>query len=226
MKRIALLILLAVLILAFFTLGLHQHLSIEAFHASHDSFVAWYGQHPWLVTGGYVAAFMLITLFLPMTSLMIVVGGALFGFWKGVLVVSFTAALGATLAFWLSRFVLHDSVQRHFGERLAAINDGMAKDGAFYLFSLRLVPVIPYFMINLVMGLTPIRTRTFYWVTQVGMLAGILIYVNAGTQLAEVDEVADILSPGLLGSLVLLGVFPILARKTLELVRARLAPGK
>jgi uncharacterized membrane protein YdjX (TVP38/TMEM64 family) len=154
---------------------------------------------------------------------MIVVGGALFGFLKGVLITSFTAALTATLGFWLSRFVLHDSVQRHFGDRLAAVNDGIAKDGAYYLLSMRLVPVIPFFMINLVMGLTPIRTRTFYWVTQLGMLAGILIYVNAGTQLGEVDELADALSPALIGSLVLLGIFPILAKRVLELVRGRLA---
>jgi uncharacterized membrane protein YdjX (TVP38/TMEM64 family) len=154
---------------------------------------------------------------------MTVVAGALFGFWKGALIASFAAALAATLTFWLSRFILHDTIQRHFGERLAAVNAGMAKDGAFYLFSMRLVPVIPFFIINLVMGLTPIRTGTFYWVTQLGMLAGILIYVTAGTELAEVDSLGDVLSPGLLGSLALLGVFPILARKGLDWIRRRRA---
>ena len=223
MKRLALLIPIAALILLFYHLGLDQHLTLENFHESHESFVAWYEQHPVLAISLYVAAFAMITLLLPVTTLMIVVGGALFGFLKGVLITSFTAALTATLAFWLSRFVLHDSVQRHFGDRLAAVNDGIAKDGAYYLLSMRLVPVIPFFMINLVMGLTPIRTRTFYWVTQLGMLAGILIYVNAGTQLGEVDELADALSPALIGSLVLLGIFPILAKRVLELVRGRLA---
>ena len=225
MKRLALLIPIAALILAFFALGLHRHLTLNAFQASHHTFDVWYEQKPLLITGGYAAIFILVTLFLPITALMTVVGGALFGFWKGALVASFAAALGATLAFWLSRFVLHDSVQRHFGVRLAAVNAGMAKDGAFYLLSLRLIPVIPFFIINLVMGLTPIRTRTFYWVTQLGMLAGILIYVNAGTQLAEVDSLSDIFSPGLIGSLVLLGIFPLLAKQLLGLIRRRLGHG-
>ena len=161
---------------------------------------------------------------IPFLSSINKIGGALFGFWKGVLIASFAAALGGTLAFWLSRFVLHDIVQRHFGERLAAVNAGVAKDGAFYLFSMRLVPVIPFFMINMVMGLTPMRTLTFYWVTQLGMLAGILVYVTAGTQLAEVEHLADILSPGLIGSLALLGLFPLLAKKALGLIRRRLGP--
>ena len=224
MKRLVLLLPLAVLVWAFLALGLDQHLTLDAFQASHEAFAAWYKEHPWLVIGGYMAAYILMTLFLPIAALMTVVGGALFGFWKGVPIASFAAALGATLAFWLSRFVLHNSVQRHFGERLAAVNAGIAKDGAFYLFSLRLVPVIPFFIINLVMGLSPMRTWTFFGATQAGMLAGILIYVNAGTQLAEVDDLGDILSPGLLGSLVLLGVFPLLARKVLVWIRSRLTP--
>jgi uncharacterized membrane protein YdjX (TVP38/TMEM64 family) len=223
MKRLALLIPIAALILAFFALDLDRYLTLEAFHAGGETFEGWYAQHPWLVIGGYFVIFSLATLLLPIAAPMIVVAGALFGFWKGVLIASFAAALAATLAFWLSRFILHDTIQRYFGERLAAVNAGTAKDGAFYLFSMRLVPVIPFFIINLVMGLTPIRTRTFYWVTQLGMLAGILIYVNAGTELAEVDSPGDVLSPGLLGSLALLGVFPILARKGLDWIRSRRA---
>jgi uncharacterized membrane protein YdjX (TVP38/TMEM64 family) len=222
MKRLALLIPVIALGLTFFALGLHEHLTLDAFQAAGETFDAWYAQHPWLVIGGYFAVFALATLFLPIAAPMMVVAGALFGFWKGVLIASFAAALAATLAFWLSRSVLHDSVQRHFGERLAAVNAGMAKDGAFYLLSLRLVPIIPFFIINLVMGLTPIKTRTFYWVTQLGMLAGILIYVNAGTELAEVDSPEDLLSPGLIASLALLAAFPLLARKVLGLIRGRL----
>jgi len=225
MKRLALLIPIVALIVAFFSLGLDQHLTLDAFHDSHETFKAWYGQHPWLVTGGYTAVFAVVTLFLPIAAPMTVVGGALFGFWKGVVIASFAAALAATLAFWLSRFVLHDSIQRHFGERLSAFNAGITKDGAFYLFSLRLVPVIPFFMINLVMGLTPIRVGTFYWVTQLGMLAGILVYVNAGTQLADVESLSDVVSPGLIGSLALLGVFPLLAKQVLALIRRRLRGG-
>jgi uncharacterized membrane protein YdjX (TVP38/TMEM64 family) len=225
MKRLALLIPVAALILAFFALDLDRHLSLDAFQAGGETFDAWYARHPWLVVGGYFSVFALTTLFLPIAAPMTVVAGALFGFWKGVLIASFAAPLAATLAFWLSRFILRDTIQRHFGERLAAVNAGMATDGAFYLLSMRLVPVIPFFIINLVMGLTPIRTRTFYWVTQLGMLAGILIYVNAGTELAEVDEVGDLLSPALISSLVLLGVFPLLARKVLGLIRGRLPRG-
>ncbi|MFZ0791544.1 MAG: VTT domain-containing protein, partial [Chromatiaceae bacterium] len=141
--------------------------------------------------------------------------------WKGVLIASFAASLAAILAFLSSRFLLHDNVQRHFGERLAAVNAGLAKDGAFYLFSLRLVPIVPFFLVNLIMGLTPIKAGTFYWVTQLGMLTGILIYANAGTELAEVETLSDVFSPDLIGSLVLLGVFPLIARKGLRLIRGR-----
>lgn len=224
MKRILLLLPLAALILAFLTLGLDQHLTLDAFHDSHEAIEAWMADHIWLGIAGYLVAFSLLTLFLPIAALMTLVAGALFGFWKGVLIASFTAALASTLAFWLSRFVLHDLVQRHFGERIAAVNAGVARDGAFYLLSMRLVPVIPFFVINLVMGLTPMTTRTFYGVTQAGMLAGTLIYVNAGTQIAEVDDLGDVLSPKLLGSLILLGVFPLLAKWGLRLIRGRLAP--
>jgi uncharacterized membrane protein YdjX (TVP38/TMEM64 family) len=225
MKRLTLLMPVAALILAFFALDLDQYLTLDAFHAGGETFEGWYAEHPWLVVGGYFAVFVLATLFLPIAAPMTVVAGALFGFWKGVLIASFAAALAATLAFWLSRFILKDGVQRHFGERLNAVNAGMARDGAFYLFSLRLVPVIPFFAINLVMGLTPIRTGTFYWVTQLGMLAGILIYVNAGTELAGVYSAGGLLSPGLIASLALLGVFPLLARKVLALIRGRLPRG-
>jgi len=221
MKRLALLIPLAALILAVFALDLDRYLTLDAFHAGGETFDALYAQNPWLVVGGYFAIHAVATLFLPIAALMAVVAGALFGFWKGVPIASFAAAMAATLAFWLSRFILHDTIQRHFGERLAAVNAGMAKDGAFYLFSMRLVPVIPFFMINLVMGLSPIKTRTFYWVTQLGMLAGILVYVNAGTQLAEVYSLSDVFSPALIGSLALLGVLPLLGKKALGLLRGR-----
>lgn len=209
------------LIAAFFALGYHEHLTLDAFHEGRESFEAWYELHPWLTLSIYVAVFVLATLFLPIAALMTAVGGALFGFWTGALVASFAAALGATLAFWLSRFVLHDAVQSRFGNRLAAIHSGMAQDGPLYLFSLRLVPVVPFFAINLAMGLTPIKTFTFYWVTQLGMLAGILVYANAGTQLAEVDNLSEVFTPKLIGSLLLLAVFPLAARWLVAIVRAR-----
>jgi pyruvate/2-oxoglutarate dehydrogenase complex dihydrolipoamide dehydrogenase (E3) component/uncharacterized membrane protein YdjX (TVP38/TMEM64 family) len=174
------------------------------------------------VAGIYFLIYIAVTaLSLPGAVIMTLAGGALFGLWTGLLLVSFASSIGATLAFLASRFLLRDWVQDRFGNRLAAINAGMAKDGAFYLFTLRLVPVFPFFIINLVMGLTPIKTRTFYWVSQVGMLAGTAVYVNAGTQLAQLEGLSGILSPGLLGSFVLLGIFPLLAKKLVAVVQAR-----
>lgn len=138
--------------------------------------------------------------------------GAVFGLFWGVLLVSFAASIGATLAFLAARFLLRDSVQRRFGKQLRVLNSGIEKDGGFYLFSLRLMPVFPFFLINLLMGLTPIRPRIFYVATQTGMLAANLIFVNAGTQLAKIDALSGILSPSLIASLTLLGIFPLFAR--------------
>ena len=172
--------------------------------------------------GVYFLIYVAVTaLSLPGAVVMTLAGGALFGLWVGLLVVSFASSIGATLAFLASRLLLRDWVQGRFGDRLAAVNAGIAKDGAFYLFTLRLVPLFPFFVINLLMGLTPIKTRTFYWVSQVGMLAGTLVFVNAGTQLAKLDSLSGILSPALLGSFALLGVFPLLAKKLVAIVQAR-----
>ncbi len=222
MKRMVLLLLIAALVAAFFALDLHRFLTLEALKSSQDGFAAWYDARPGLVVGAFFAGYVAVTaLSLPGAAVMTLAAGALFGLGVGTLVVSFASSIGATLAFLVSRFLLRDTVQRRFGERLAAINSGMEKDGAFYLFTLRLVPVFPFFIINLLMGLTPIKTRTFYWVSQVGMFAGTLVYVNAGTQLARLDSLAGILSPVLLGSFVLLGVFPLLAKRLVAWAKAR-----
>lgn len=221
MKRLLLLIPIAALAVAFFALGLHQHMTLDAFYASGEAFDDWYQRQPMLVISAYFALFAFLTLFLPVAALMTVIAGALFGFWKGVLVASFAASLAATLAFFLSRFILHDSIQQRFGARLAAVNAGIARDGAFYLFSLRLVPVIPFFVVNLIMGLSPMRLSTYYWVTQLGMLAGIAVYANAGTQIAEVESLSDILTPGLISSLALLGLFPLLGKQLVRWLRRR-----
>ncbi len=167
---------------------------------------------------GYVAV---AALSLPGAAVMTLAAGALFGLGWGVLIVSFASILGATLAFLASRWLLGGWVQARFGDRLAAMNAGIAKDGGFYLFTLRLVPAVPFFVINLAMGLTPIRPWTFYWVSQLGMLAGTLVYVNAGTQLARIDTLSGIVSPALLGSLALLGLLPLAARKIIEGMQAR-----
>ena len=214
MKRVFVVGVIAALLVAFFAFDLGRFLTLDALKASQLTFAAWYAESPWLVAGSYFLIYIAVTaLSLPGAVIMTLAGGALFGLWTGLLLVSFASSIGATLAFLASRFLLRDWVQSRFGSRLAVINAGMQKDGAFYLFTLRLVPVFPFFIINLVMGLTPIKTRTFYWVSQVGMLAGTAVYVNAGTQLAQLEGLSGILSPGLLGSFVLHGIFPLLAKK-------------
>ena len=152
---------------------------------------------------------------------MTLTGGAIFGLVWGTILVSFASSIGATIAFMVSRFLFHNTIQERFSENLKAINDGMEKDGAYYLFTLRLVPVFPYFIINLVMGLTPIRTFTFYFISQLGMLPATIVFVNAGTQIAKIRTAGDILSPELIASFVLLGVFPLLAKKLLALIKIR-----
>jgi uncharacterized membrane protein YdjX (TVP38/TMEM64 family) len=141
-------------------------------------------------------------------------------FW-GTIFANISATIGATCAFLIARFVLGNWVQEKFGDRIEPINKGIEQDGGFYLFSLRLVPVFPFFIINVVMGLTKIKTLTFFWVSQIGMLAGAAVYANAGTQLAKIDSLSGIASPALLVSFALLGVFPIIARKTLEWFKSR-----
>ena len=221
MKKLGLLLIVA-LVVAFFAFDLGRFLTLDALKSGQATFAAGYDASPWRVAGAYLLLYVAVTaLSLPGAAVMTLAGGALFGLWVGTLLVSFASSIGATLAFLVSRWLLRDWVQGRYGERLAAVNAGMAKDGAFYLFTLRLVPVLPFFVINLLMGLTPIKTRTFYGVSQLGMLAGTLVYVNAGTQLAQLDSLSGILSPGLVASFALLGVFPWLAKRLVTLVQAR-----
>ena len=156
---------------------------------------------------------------------MTLAGGALFGLVTGTVVVSFASTIGATIACIVSRYLLRDWVQNKFGERLTTINDGVEKEGAFYLFTLRLIPVFPFFVINLLMGLTRMRIFTFFWVSQVGMLAGTIVFVNAGKELAKIDSLKGILSPGLIISFIILGLFPISVKKIMELYRSRIIKG-
>jgi pyruvate/2-oxoglutarate dehydrogenase complex dihydrolipoamide dehydrogenase (E3) component/uncharacterized membrane protein YdjX (TVP38/TMEM64 family) len=222
MKRLALLLVILVAVGAFFALGLDRYLTLDALKTSQAGFDAWYAARPALVIGAFFVGYVAVTaLSLPGAAIMTIAAGALFGLGVGTLIVSFASSIGATLAFLVSRFLLRDTVQRRFGARLTTLNAGIAKDGAFYLFTLRLVPIFPFFVINLLMGLTPIKTFTFYWVSQIGMLAGTLVYVNAGTQLARLDSLSGILSPALLGSFALLGVFPLLAKWVVDRIKAR-----
>lgn len=220
MKKVALVIALIGLVAGFFFFDLDRFLTLEAIKRSQNQFDAWRTAAPLLVGGLFFLAYVGVTaLSLPGAAIMTLVAGALFGLWWGTLIVSFASSIGATLAFLAARYVFKDAVWQRFGDSLKPIDDGMRRDGAFYLFTLRLVPLFPFFLINLLMGLTSIKTLTFYWVSQVGMLAGTLVYVNAGTQLARIDRLGDIVSPPLLLSFALLGVFPLLARKVLAVVR-------
>ena len=214
------LILLTTLVIAtalFFALDLDRYLTLDFFKNQQAAIEAWRDARPAVAALGFFAVYVAVTgLSLPGGAVMTLATGAIFGLWWGTLIVSFASSIGATLAFLASRFVLRYTVQARFGERLRAINEGVARDGAFYLFTLRLVPVFPFFVINLVMGLTPIRTWTFYWVSQIGMLAGTVVYVYAGTQLGEFR-----FSAGLVFAFALLGFFPLAAKKALAALQAR-----
>ena len=221
-RKIALLLVLLALVFAFFATGLHRELSLDQLRARQAELAGWVQAAPLASALAYAAVYVAVTaLSLPGAAILTLAGGAIFGLGWGLLIVSVASTLGATLAFLAARFVLRDSVEARFGPRLAEINRGIARDGAFYLFTLRLIPLVPFFVINLVMGLTQMRTWTFVWVSQLGMLAGTAVFVNAGTQIARIDTLQGILSPALLGSFVLLGVFPLLARRGVEAVQRR-----
>jgi len=219
-KRAILALLVVAAIALFFGMGLDQYLTLGALKESHGKFAAMLDQSPLRVTLiAFVLYVIVVALSLPGATIMGLAMGALFGLWQGTILVSFASTIGATLAFLASRYLLRDYVQHHFGDRLQGINEGMAKDGALYLFMLRLVPLFPFFLINLLMGLTQIRTRTFYWVSQLGMLAGTLVYVNAGTQLARIESLSGIISPGVLLSFALLGVFPLITKRVVQAIQ-------
>jgi pyruvate/2-oxoglutarate dehydrogenase complex dihydrolipoamide dehydrogenase (E3) component/uncharacterized membrane protein YdjX (TVP38/TMEM64 family) len=223
-RKLIFLAILLLLIALFFVFDLGSYLSFENIKASRDEIVAWREAQPLLAVLIAFLVYVAVTaLSLPGATIMTLAIAAVFGFFWGLVLVSFASTIGATLAFLISRFIFRDMVQRRYGRRLKTINDGIERDGAFYLFSLRLVPIFPFFLINLLMGLTPIRAWTFYWVSQVGMLAGTMVYVNAGTQLGELESASGILSPVLIGSFVLLGLFPLLAKRLLSLVKSRKA---
>ncbi|WP_218776546.1 FAD-dependent oxidoreductase [Hydrogenophaga sp. IBVHS2] len=227
LKKAGVLLVLLAAVAAFFVADLGRYLDLQALKDAQGQLEALRQQHPAGLAAAYFALYVAATaLSVPGATVITLAGGALFGLWWGVVIVSFASSLGATLAFLASRFVLRDAVQARFGQRLAEIERGIERDGAFYLLSLRLIPVVPFFLINLLMGLTRMRVGTFYGVSQLGMLPGTLVYVNAGTQLAAIGSLRDVLSPALLGSLVLLGVFPWLARWVMGLLRRRrvLAP--
>lgn len=216
------LVLIAAAIAAFFVFDLGHYLSLDYLQSQRAALTSYRDAHPLLATGVFFAIYVLVTaLSIPGAAVMTLAAGAIFGLLWGTVIVSFAATLGATGAFLAARYLLRDMVQVRYGERLKSINQSVEKDGGFYLFTLRLVPLIPFFLINLLLGLTAMPVRTFYWVSQLGMFAGTVVYVNAGTELAKITSLKGILSPGLVGAFVLLGFFPYLARGILSLIKAR-----
>ena len=220
--KFAVIAVILVAIVAFVWLDLGRFLDLEHLKSRQADIDAFYREHPLMVLGAYFVAYVAVTgLSLPGAAIMTLAGGAVFGLLWGTVVVSFASTMGATVAFIVSRYILRDGIQRRYGDRLKTINAGVERDGGFYLFTMRLVPAFPFFIINLVMGLTPMRTITFALVSQLGMLPGTIVYVNAGTQLGRIESLQGILSPALIGSFVLLGVFPLVAKWIVGIVKAR-----
>ena len=222
MKKLILLAVIVGAIAAFFVLGGGEYLTLDFIKSQQDAFNAYYAERPVLTIGLFFLAYVTVTaLSLPGAAIMTLAAGYLFGLVVGTILVSFASTIGATLAFLSARFILRDWVQGKFGDRLRAINRGVESDGAMYLFSLRLVPAFPFFAVNLLMGLTPIRVWTFFWASQIGMLLGTIVYVNAGTQLANVESLGDIVSPELIGSFIALGLAPWIGKAIMGVIKRR-----
>ncbi|WP_078483840.1 FAD-dependent oxidoreductase [Solemya pervernicosa gill symbiont] len=222
LMRLLLLVAIALMIGVFFTFDLGRFLTLEYLQSQRGELLERYHENPFTFIAIYMAIYIAATaLSLPGATIMTLAGAAVFGLAVGTVVVSFASTIGATLAFLVARFLLRDAVQSRFADKLGPINAGVEKDGVLYLFTLRLIPIFPFFMINLLMGLTPIKTWKYFLVSQVGMLPGTIVYVNAGDQLASLESLSGILSPGLLLSFALLGIFPLLAKKLVEWIKAR-----
>ena len=222
LKKILILVIIVGLILAVKVFHLDQYLTLSYLKGSLDSLKSLYENHMLMVITGYFLIYVLTTsLSLPGASPLGIAGGALFGFWTATIVVSFASTIGATLACLVSRFLLRDWIQNKFGDRVKKVNEGIEKEGAFYLFTLRLIPVFPFWLINLTMGLTTMSLFKFYCVSQIGMLPGTMVFVNAGKELAKIESLKGILSPGLIVSFALIGIFPIAVKKLIALYRSR-----
>lgn len=223
MKKIIIILLLIIVLIAIFRIfNLGDYLSLDYIKESQSKFKILYSEHRIAVIAGYMATYILATsLSLPGGAVMGLMAGALFGLITGTVAVSFASTIGATIASFVSRFILRDWIQSKFGDKLKTINKGVEKEGAFYLFTLRLIPAFPFWLINLVMGLTKMPLRRYYWVSQVGMLPGTIVFVNAGKELGKIDSLSGIFSPGLILSFVLLGLFPIITKKLLGFYKSR-----
>lgn len=209
----------------FFWLDLDRFLTLQYLKASKDQFDTLYAAAPVKVMAAYCTVYIVsVAMNLPGATILGLAAGAYFGFVTGTILVSFSSTIGATLAAFGARFLFRDWVDQKFGEKLSAINKGVEAEGAFYLFTLRLIPVFPFFMINLLMGLTRMRLSTFYWVSQAGMLPGTMVYVNAGKEIGKLTSLSGILSPSLILSFAILGLFPLVAKKSIAKIRKQTQP--
>lgn len=221
-NKIIILLIIIVLIVIFRIFNLGEYLSLTYIKESQSKFEILYSEHRITAIAGYMGTYIIVTsLSLPGGAIMGLLAGALFGLITGTVAVSFASTIGATIACFVSRFILRDWIQGKFGDKLKTINKGVEKEGAFYLFTLRLIPAFPFWLINLVMGLTKMPLRRYYWVSQVGMLPGTIVFVNAGKELGKIDSLSGIFSPGLILSFVLLGLFPIITKKLLGFYKSR-----
>ena len=226
-KRILIVGVIAGLIASYFVFDLGQYFSLEYLKESRERFQGLYAEHTFLVIGVYFLIYVTATaLALPAATVITLAGGAMFGLLVGTVVVSFASTIGAAVAFVISRYLLRDWVQSRFGDKLSKVNKGVEEDAAFYLFTLRLVPIFPFFMINTVVALTPIRFWTYYWVSQVGMFPATIVYVNAGKELGQIDSLSGLLSPSLIISFTILGIFPLVVKKVLGWYQSRRQPSE
>lgn len=221
-KRLMIVGVVACLVASYILFDLGQFFSLEYLKESRERFQTLYAEHTVLVIGAYFLLYVTATaLALPAATVITLAGGALFGFATGTIVVSFASSIGAAVAFVVARYLLRDWVQGRFGDKLEKINQGIEKDGAFYLFTLRLIPLFPFFVVNTVIALTPMRLFTYYWVSQVGMFPATLVYVNAGKELGRIDSLSGLLSPSLILSFAILGIFPLVMKKALGWYQSR-----
>lgn len=221
-KKIIIILAIVVLVALFKVLNVEDYLSLSYIKASQIKFETLYAENRAAVIAGFMLMYIVVTsLSLPGGAVMGLAAGALFGLLTGAIAVSFASTVGATIACFVSRFMLRDWIQTKFGHKLKTVNEGIQREGAFYLFTLRLIPVFPFWLINLIMGLTKMPLRRYYWVSQVGMLPGTIVFVNAGKELGKIESLSGIFSPGLILSFALLGLFPIATKKLLALYNAR-----
>lgn len=226
-KKMAIVLVIIILIVLFFIFNLQQYLTLTYLQESREAFQALYAENTFLVLFVFFLLYIvLVAVNLPGAAVMTLAAGALFGFWVGLVLVSFASSIGATLACMVARYLFRDWTQAKLGSWYDKVNAGIEKEGAFYLFTMRLIPAIPFFVINLGMALTNMRLITFYWVSQVGMLAGTAVYVNAGRHLGQISKMSDILSPGLIISFVILGIFPLAVKKIVNFIRSRTGHGQ